>query len=657
MKTPKCITIDYETKAIDDRPRYPPVPVGVSIKWPGRKSKYFAWGHPVKNNCAKETAANAMREAFEAHVNGAHLLHHNGKFDIDVSQTHMGLGDIPLDPLRCHDTQFLLFLVDPHSFSLALKPSAQKFLDMPPEEQEAVRDWLMEHQKELKADGLLPANVRITRGNFGAYISLAPGDLVGKYADGDVVRTDKLFNHLFPMVAEMGMLPAYQREQRLAPILLRNEREGMRCDLIALEKHLPVYECAMQDVERWLRKTLKAPDLDFNKDRELAEVLEREGVITEWTYTATGLKSMNKKNLKPSHYTNPKVFRALGYRNKLETCVTTYYRPWLATATATAGNTLHAGWNQTRNDRDTGARTGRLSSSPNFMAVAKSFEDKGDGWTHPDFVKVSPSRARTAGYSTPGLPHLPLMRRYLLPDKPSHLWGRRDYNQQELRILGHFEDGLLMEAYRANPRLDVHAFVQQEIKNLLGLELPRTPIKTLNFGLIYGQGVGSMAEKLNRQVDEVQKFRQAQFTALPGLKDLDKLIKQRGKAGQPITTWGGRIYYAEEPRVIEGRLRTFEYKLLNYLIQGSAADCTKEALIRYHDAGTGDARFVVTVHDEVNISAPKGAFKREMLRLRDVMMSVEFDVPMISDAEFGANWADMSPLKEPSPNLSQWLAT
>jgi DNA polymerase I-like protein with 3'-5' exonuclease and polymerase domains len=619
------------------RPSYPPRPVGVSIRYPGKKGHYYAWGHPIENNCTKEQAAERLRDIY---LSGAEVLHHNGKFDIDVGQVHMGLDDIPIDPLKCHDTQFILFLFDPHSFDLGLKASAAKHLDMPPDEQHAVRDWLMEHQKQLKADGLLPQHVRITAGNFGAWICLAPGKLVGKYADGDTERTEKLFIHFWDLLVESGMLIPYQREQKLVPILLKNEREGMRCDLPKLEADYATAQKSMETIERWLRKRLKAPDLDFDKDRQLADVLDREGIITDWTYTATGLKSMNKKNLKPSMYTDQKVFQALGYRNKLATCTSTYYGPWIETARQTGG-ILHAGWNQTKNDKDAGTRTGRLSSSPNFMAVAKSFEDKGDGWTHPDFIK--------------GLPHLPLMRQYLLPDSPKHWWGRRDYNQQELRILGHFEDGLLMEAYRKNPRLDVHKFVQDSIKELLGIELPRTPIKTLNFGLIYGQGVGSMAEKLSRDVKEVQEFRKAQFQALPGLKELDKTVKARGRNGQPIVTWGGRIYYCEEPRIIEGRMRTFEYKLLNYLIQGSAADCTKEAIIRHSEAGWGDARFVVTVHDEINISAPKGAFKREMLRLRESMMSIEFDLPMLSDAEFGPNWADMSALKEPSPDFTKWL--
>lgn len=633
------IIVDFETRPIEPRQHYPPRPVGYSIAYPGKRARYHAWGHPTKNNTTKAQAEEVLRDAW---TSGQPLLFHNGKFDVDVAQEHMGLMHVPLDPLKAHDTQFLLFLLDPHSFNLGLKPSAEKFLGMPPTEQHAVRDWLMEHQKRLKSEGLLPDDVRITAGNFGAWICLAPGDLAGKYADGDIVRTGKLFDRLYPEVVERGMLPAYQREQKLVPILLHNERQGMRCDEAGLETALTTGEAATRTAEAWLRKTLKAPDLNFESDAQLAEVLDREGVITEWTLTATGQKSMNKKVLKPDHYHNKKVFQVLGYRNKLATCLQTYIRPWLDTARQTNG-VLHAGWNQTRNDRDAGTRTGRLSGSPNFMAVAKSFEDKGDGWTHPAFLKA--------------LPPLPLMRQFLLPDSPKHWWGRRDYNQQELRILAHFEDDKLLQAYLLNPDLDVHTFVQQAIKSLMGLDLPRTPIKTLNFGLLYGQGVGSMAEKLGKTVQEIRTLRNAQLSALPGLKVLDAAVKQRGTAGQCITTWGGRQYFAEEPRVIEGRMRTFEYKLLNYLIQGSAADCTKEALIRHWEMGYGDASFKLTVHDEINISAPKGAFKKEMLRLRDAMMSVEFDVPMISDGEFGPNWGQLEDLKEPAPDLSQWKGT
>jgi len=162
-------------------------------------------------------------------------------------------------------------------------------------------------------------------------------------------------------------------------------------------------------------------------------------------------------------------------------------------------------------------------------------------------------------------------------------------------------------------------------------------------------GMGTLAARLKQSVVIAKKLKNAQMSALPGVKDLDKDIKTRGKSGEAIRTWGGREYFCEPPRFIDGRSQTFEYKLLNYLIQGSAADCTKEALIRYGDLKSEDSRFVLTVHDEIDISAPKGLLKKEMLRLRECMMSVEFDLPMLSDGEFGPRWSELEPLKEPSP--------
>src|SRR5882672_12243532 len=117
----------------------------------------------------------------------------------------------------------------------------------------------------------------------------------------------------------------------------------MRCDVAGLERDLPVYEDAVTQCDIWLRKRLKKPDLDFNKDRDVADALDEAGIVEEWTYTKTGLKSINKKNLKPQHYLDPKVYYALGYRNKADNVIASNFRPWLETAHSTGG-ILHAEW-------------------------------------------------------------------------------------------------------------------------------------------------------------------------------------------------------------------------------------------------------------------------------------------------------------------------
>jgi DNA polymerase I len=139
----------------------------------------------------------------------------------------------------------------------------------------------------------------------------------------------------------------------------------------------------------------------------------------------------------------------------------------------------------------------------------------------------------------------------------------------------------------------------------------------------------------------------AYLATFPGLKDMYGDMKSRAKNKEPIRTWGQREYYCEPPRIVEGRIREFDYKLVNVLIQGSAADCTKEALIRFFASmvkhkKVGVWYLLLQVHDEVVISVPKKDVALAMTLLREAMESVEFDVPMLSEGAWSSeNWASM----------------
>lgn len=233
---------------------------------------------------------------------------------------------------------------------------------------------------------------------------------------------------------------------------------------------------------------------------------------------------------------------------------------------------------------------------------------------------------------------MPLVRRYILPDEGQTI-VHRDYNQQEFRILAHFEDDGLMRAYQKDPKLDYHTKMKELIAGNTGLNLERRSVKILNFGILYGMGGPLLASKLGVGVNEALALRKAQKATTPGVAALDASLKALGRAGKPIRTWGGRQYYCEPPALVNGQMRSFEYKLLNYLIQGSAADCTKEALIRYHQHPKRRARMMVTVHDEINVSSACPEEDGEVLR--EVMESIEFDVPMLSDMKAGINWGDL----------------
>jgi DNA polymerase-1 len=613
--------VDFETYGIAARPDYPPEPVGVSIALPGADPLYMSWGHPTGNNTTKAKARAVLTELWQR---APRILFHNGKFDVDVAETHMVPKRYSLlkDPLRVEDTLFLLFLDDPHARSLSLKPAYERLMKVKSSGRDELKEWIIANVPEAKR--------RPTE--WGAYIAKAPAHLVAPYANGDTHRTRRIYELLYPRVTKAGMLEAYQREQRLMPILLRNEMEGIRVDMARLRKDIKVYSAALERADRWIRLRLRTPNLNIDSNDELADALERAG-FKNFTVTPGGQRSVGKESLLNALEEDAKLLQAIGYHNRMTTCLSMFMKRWYDIGERTGGR-IHTQWHQVRHGHGdasgiNGARTGRIiATDPNLLNLAKSFEDRDDGYVHPKFLKVEP---------------LPLVRVYLLPDE-DYVWGHRDYNQQEFRITAHFEDGALLRAYKENPALDVHEHIRQVIHRVRHVLMERRPVKIVNFGMLYGMGIAGTARKLKVDASKAREIKGAQKAAIPDVHEMAHDLKELGERGEPIRTWGGRLYYAEEPKVIDGHTQRYEYKLLNYLIQGSAADATKEAVIRY-DAHPQKkwGRFMVTVYDEINASLPSDptALKREMRALRESMEGLAFDLPMLSDAKVGKSWGEL----------------
>lgn len=621
------ITIDFETDMIEGRPTYPPRPVGVSIKYFGEAPRYYAWAHPTGNNCSFDEGLVALKTAWSR---PARKLFHNAKFDLAVAVEALGLP--PLEWGAVDDTMFLLFLADPHSRAIDLKSAAKELLGWEPEERDLIAEWLWEHRKELQQE--YPDMPRISKetgkpqankSSTGCWLSKCPGDLVGPYANGDTARTEALFNHLYPLIVESGMLEAYNRERQILPIFMENERLGIRVNTGALERDVERYADHGVAVDEWLAKRLGAPGLNLDADDDVAEALASSGVVNDdqWSFTATGKRSVSKKNLTPASYNDPEVANAFGYRNRLKTCLTMFMVPWLEQSSVNGG-CISTNWNQTRGGSG-GTRTGRPStSSPNLLNISKSFEGRTDGYAHPEHLAVD---------------KLPLVRNYVLPDEGA-AFLHRDFDGQELRIFGHYECGDLYAAYQRDPTLDVHDLVGTRMAALKGQKFERTRVKVVNFQSIYGGGVPALVRELGISTHEAKAFKDFHNKALPGRVILNEEIKRMVRGGDPIRTWGGRCYFPEEPRRVDGRYMDFIYKLLNYLVQGSAADVTKEAIIRWHshpDRLECD-RFLVTVYDEINISAPLERIVPAMKILRECMEGIELDVQMLSSPKVGLSW-------------------
>jgi DNA polymerase I len=596
------LTIDFETGAIVGNPIFnPPKPVGVSIKHGALKSDYLAWGHPTGNNTTFEKASSLLKTALARSHKAGGWLAHNAPFECAVLRKWFNY-QAP-DPLLVHDTMYQLFLTDPYAFSLALKPSAERVLGLAPEEQTELMHWILSNVPQA------------TKKDWGAYISKAPGDLVAKYACGDTDRTYALHAHLMPQILDAGMLPAYQREQRLAPILAQSTLHGVRVDCDKLDADIQIYTAAQAKAEEYIHGKLGVFNID--SDAELADALDRAGMVTNWTLTPTGKRSTARKNL-VGNVADPDLLHYLSYRGVLATCLGTFAVPWLQQARQEGGR-LHPQWNQVRGEKGeggdmSGTRTGRMScKNPNLQNPPNNF----DGLVIP-----------------PGLPDVMHMRKYLLPDE-GHIWLKRDFSAQEMRIMAHFAEGSLFEAFKRDPATDPHVMVKGLIDQRTGGDMPRKYVKITGFGIMYGRGVPNLSAALGLPIDEGRKVQDAYFAALPEVRELSYETRNRGKRNLPITTWGGRKYYREpHPE------RDLSYKLLNYLIQGSAADQTKQSMIDWDGARPADNVLLAAVHDEINISVPDepDSVTMGMRVLREQMNAPRFDVPFMSEGYIGDSW-------------------
>lgn len=639
------VVLDFETDPIEPRPNYPPMPVGVSIKYHGKAPHYYAFGHPTANNCTAKDAAAAVADAWDYAAEHG-LLCHNGKFDYDVALTWMGMADLPWN--KIHDTMMEVFLYNPDAKSHGLKQSAEALLGMPPEEQDAVREWLIK-------EGVITRQSK----DAGAYIAQAPGDLVGEYANGDVIRTEKLHKFLMPKLKKLKMLEALDAERELMPCLLDMERQGVPVDMPRLLRDCDKYADELKALSAWIMRRLKAKgrerksgkdkgkvtQINLDSGADLVYALIESGKVDTNALgtTPTGAWKTDKDALDRA-ITDRVLCAALNHRASLNTCLGTFMLPWLVTAKQ-SGGLIFTQWNQLKQygkgDKSKGAVTGRLSSSPNFQNIPKEFKPL---WKHQESHLPKDEQVGLPKCPIP-LSDLPLVRSYI-----TNLEGRallmRDYSQQEIRILAYYEDGLLKAAYLQDHWMDAHQVATEEINGRLGTDFGRSVIKQINFGLIYGMGIDLMAIKAGCDSDKARTAKAAVLAIYPGLRDLQDGLKELARNGQALRTWGGRLYHCEEPVVDKttGRVRTFEYKMLNRLVQGSAADQTKRAIINYYRNKPEGHQLLLTVHDEMLASVPIADLESGMEYLRQSMEFNPFDIPMLSEGKVSTtNWAALKP--------------
>jgi DNA polymerase-1 len=440
------------------------------------------------------------------------------------------------------------------------------------------------------------------------------------------------------------------RELRIVRIKLEMEREGIRTATKKLRRDVGRFEQAAEELESRIKRSLhvtkkyesECPKGFFNigSSTQLVEAMESAGKVDEWIYTAPtknfpeGQPSTKIENLQKV-CTDKRLILNLGMRSVLSTYLSTFIKPWIEIGETTDGY-IYPTFNQVRStdehgNRGTkGTKTGRPSSSnPNLNNIPADVEES----KNRDVLIALAEYLRKFKLNFVGL------RDYLIPDEGC-VFLDRDYNQQELRILAHYEDGELLESYLEDPDFDIHDFAMELIHEQMGILFPRKSIKIIGFSIVYGSGILHLSIGLDCPYSEAKKIKAAYLNAIPGIKDLNRELKKLARQDKPLRTWGGRLYYCEEPSFRKGRFTSYEYKMLNLLIQGGAADITKQAMIQVNDACSG--RIVAQVYDEILICTDIAKAEKDMKAMKTAMEDIDLDVPLPTDGTWSkVSWGRM----------------
>jgi DNA polymerase-1 len=220
-----------------------------------------------------------------------------------------------------------------------------------------------------------------------------------------------------------------------------------------------------------------------------------------------------------------------------------------------------------------------------------------------------------------------------------------DYSQVELRLLAHIAgEDVLKEIFRRGE--DVHTATAETI--LGGKTDPgtRSKAKMVNYGIVYGLSAFGLADRLQIERDEAQEFIDRYLERFPAVKRfIDETIERAGEEGQ-VSTLFGRFRRVPELRSRNPQTRSLGERLaVNMVIQGTAADIMKVAMVRARDAlreaGLEGTRLVLQIHDELLFEAPEGEVEEAMRIVeREMAGAFELDPPLGVDVGVGTNWLE-----------------
>ena len=440
-----------------------------------------------------------------------------------------------------------------------------------------------------------------------------PAMYVGSYAERDAQLTLELWQEFKKEIMHQDIEDIFNMETKLFPVLVDMRFLGVRVDqdraavekerMVEEEKRLlgGIYAETGQDVQIWAA-------------RSIAKVFDKLGLPYDRT-EKTGAPSFTKNFLANHPHT---LVKAIAKAREINKAHTTFIDTILKYS---ANGRIHAEINQLRSEGG-GTVTGRFSmNNPNLQQI--------------------PARNKDLG---------PRIRSLFIPEQGCK-WGCFDYSQQEPRLVVHY--AALQGFYSVEDVVDAYKDGDADFHQIVSdmAEIPRTQAKTINLGLFYGMGKNKLQAELGINKLQAEELFKQYHSKVPFVKQLMDAVMDRAQRKGKVRTLLGRLcrFHLWEPNQFgihkplphddalaehgPGIRRAYTYKALNRLIQGSAADMTKKAMIDLHAEGIIPH---LQVHDELDISVQN---KDEVKKIKEIMEStVSLEVPNKVDYEEGDNW-------------------
>ncbi|MCX2683796.1 DNA polymerase I [Campylobacter sp. MIT 21-1685] len=422
-----------------------------------------------------------------------------------------------------------------------------------------------------------------------------------KYAGEDVYITLRFYLYFLNNLESNLLEIAKKYEFDFIKIIMMIEKNGIQLDTNLLKALMQKFDKEIKNLSNEIY-TLCGEKFNLNSPKQIGDILFDKLKLPSGKKSKTGYSTDEKvlKELKDKH---PVVSKILHYR-ELAKLYSTYCEPLLKLALKDKNSRIYSSFLQT------GTATGRLSSrDPNLQNI--------------------PARGQYAkDYKS------------CFIAKNGFSFISFDYSQIELRMLAHFsEDIKLLEAFKNNE--DIHAKTAIMIFGRSDYET-RSIAKSINFGLIYGMGYKTLSRNLKIQANLAKEYIEKYFENFTSIKSYFETVKNEAKKNGFIKTLLGRKRYFDFENAKPMMLAMYERESINSILQGSAADIIKLAMLEIAKDLNEEKKLILQIHDELLFEVKDELCENFIKKVSDIMENiVKLKVNLKISSNIAKNWGEL----------------